>query len=90
MDWIINLDDGQYKEYEEILRMEFKKEDVNGSAIPHIDKHEWKTWGITKFMHRTNIDQHLKNLINNNKNEEKAQNPHVLYQDEGDNVTPFL
>ena len=61
--WISNIDGQRFKRYEHELREAFLKEGVNGMAIPHINKLEWKGWGITLFKDRIDLDQHVRNLV---------------------------
>lgn len=82
VDWIISIHGGKFKKYEQDLRNAFKKEGVNGSAIPHIDKSEWKSWGITNFMDRTNLDHEIKKLMNGDQQNDD--------NNEGVDGTPYI
>ena len=70
VDWICGLDDGAFKQYEEKLRSTFKEEEISGSAIPYLQKEEWKGFGVKNYMHRTLIQAHVEELKQNqNKND---------------------
>ena len=62
--------------------------------IKYIRKNEWKTWGITNYMHRTNLHKHVQNLINQNNDNgnqckiASAQNVNINYN-EGGNMTEY-
>eukprot|EP01084_Bolivina_argentea_P288353 494890_1 len=84
VNWICSLDDGKYEKYENKLRNIFIEEDISGEAIPHIQKNEWKEWGITSYMDRTNLDKHLKNLLNQNNKKQS------VYDKEGSDATPYI
>eukprot|EP01083_Nonionella_stella_P139793 427216_1 len=84
MDWILTLEEGRYEKYEKKLRAVFNEEGVCGQAMPFIDKPELKGWGITNFMDRNNIYQHLQDLV--------AQNNHIKNEQEleGGNDTAYI
>ena len=64
VDWICSLEDGKYKKYEYKLRNAFKEECVSGEALPHIEKNEWKIWGVANYWERMNLQKHLQSLVN--------------------------
>eukprot|EP01083_Nonionella_stella_P249183 861916_1 len=66
VDWICSLEQGKYSKYEEKLRVVFIEEAISGEAIPHIEKNDWKAFGITVFMDRTNLHKHVQGLVNYN------------------------
>ena len=76
VDWICSLDEGKYMQYEDRLREAFENEAIDGSAIPDIEKNDWKGWGVQIFKDRTNIHKHAQALKNQNVN------------DNNDNVAP--
>ena len=86
VDWIGNLEQERYKVYEQNLRQSFLKEGISGEAIPHIEKSEWKEWGVTNYMDRTKIHQHVGNLVMkygnqqmvNNNNNQLAADPNMM------------
>ena len=55
INWIININPDKYKKYEERLRENFVKNDINGSHLKHIDKYDLHNWGITDFQDKINI-----------------------------------
>eukprot|EP01084_Bolivina_argentea_P065099 118683_1 len=83
IDWIISLENGKYEQYENNFRVIFKKEDVDGSVIDTIGKSEWKDWGVNNYKDRVKLDEHIKYLINKNK-----QN--INNDNEGADNTPYI
>eukprot|EP01084_Bolivina_argentea_P260561 440056_1 len=71
VDWICGLEQGKYIKYESSLRNEFGKEDISGQSISDIEKNDWKGWGINNFAHRSNIQKHINNLVQQNNNNVK-------------------
>ena len=52
------------------MRIAFKDEEISGSAIPYLQKEEWKGFGVKNYMHRTRIQAHVEELKQNqNKND---------------------
>eukprot|EP01083_Nonionella_stella_P236245 829918_1 len=37
-DWIVSLDNGQYKKYENNIRQTFNNDNIDGSCLPHVEK----------------------------------------------------
>ena len=66
VDWICDLDDGRFEEYEKRLRKVFVEESIMGKAIPYIEKNDWKTWGIANFLDRTSLHKRVRNLVDSN------------------------
>ena len=62
VDYICTIEDGRFIKYEEILRETFKNEDIDGQAIPHIEKNEWRNFGVKNYMDRTILHKCIKNL----------------------------
>ena len=72
------------------------KEGISGEAIPIIEKSEWKDWGVTNYMDRSNMHQHVRNLVmkygdqgmvNYNNNYQNVNDPSMI---EGGNGTAFI
>ena len=87
VDWICNLEQGKYSKYEEQLRTVFSQQSISGEAIPHIEKNEWKDWGVTNYMDRTKLHQHVRNLVmkygnqqivNDNNNDQPAADSNMM------------
>ena len=53
--WIVNLDDGAYKKYEENLRIALNEENIDGGCFQDIDGSDIKSWGIVDFRHKKAI-----------------------------------
>ena len=86
VDWICMLDNEKYMKYETALRSAFKREGIDGAAIPHIEKNDWTPWGVQGFMDRTNIHKHVQDLKiqNNNDNQIPAAYHAPVQINEGD------
>merc|ERR1711902_391765 len=67
VDWLISLEDGKFLKYEDMFRVIFNQQGVDGSTIGYIDKSELKGWGIDSFSDRARIHENIQNLINKNK-----------------------
>ena len=85
IDFIINLEDGKFKCYQEILRINLNDEDVDGESIKFVEKKEWKEWGIKDYKHRTIIHQNIQNLIKQNINNDDQQQQEKGRRDDGTN-----
>ena len=83
--WLVTLDNGEYKQYESVLRAAFDEENVNGKGIVHIDKPQLKEWGIRDFMHKNNIYAHFQSLLKQNVNDDNDYN-----EEEGKDGTPYI
>ena len=75
-DWIVGLN-ADYKQYENTLRANLKKEQVDGSLLIELDKSDLHRFGIIALKHKVAICQQIKRLI-------------VSYQDEGKNETVYM
>ena len=64
VDYICIVENGRFLKYESILREKFKNDEVSGEAIPHIEKNEWRDFGIKNYMDRTQIHKCIKDLVN--------------------------
>ena len=81
VDWLISLEKGKYQKYEQMLRVIFNKEGVNGEGIESINQSELGGWGVQSFMDRANITKRIQLLVNKNKNQNANNNND---DDEGD------
>ena len=64
VDYICTVEDGRFLKYEDVLRENFKNEEVSGEAIPHIEKNEWREFGVRNYMDRTQLHKCIKDLVN--------------------------
>eukprot|EP01083_Nonionella_stella_P066102 173835_1 len=64
VDWVVSLQNGEYAQYEESLRLLFSKENVNGVQLSEISKSDLKDWGIQSLSQRSNLYQEIQKLIN--------------------------
>eukprot|EP01084_Bolivina_argentea_P253421 425668_1 len=63
-DWIIYLDDDQYVQYEDVLRRNLKKEDVDGSILGKLNNNDLHRFGIISMKHKLAVSEHIKRLTN--------------------------
>ena len=63
VDYICTVEDGRFLKYEDMLRNKFKSEGVSGEAIPHLEKDEWREFGIKNYMDRTKLHICIKDLV---------------------------
>merc|ERR1719245_1122510 len=65
-DWILNLDQ-EYERYEDPLRANLKKEEVDGSLLVELDKNDLHRLGIITLKHKIAITKQIKRLTNQHK-----------------------
>ena len=46
------------------MRESFKNDNVSGEAIPHLEKNEWRGFGVKNYMDRTKLHKCIKDLVN--------------------------
>mmetsp|Transcript_104836 Transcript_104836/g.128025 ORF Transcript_104836/g.128025 Transcript_104836/m.128025 type:complete len:469 (-) Transcript_104836:71-1477(-) len=61
--WIMELNDGYFKKYNETLTANFKKNDVNGPSLANIDKSDLFRFGIQNFEDQTKLLKCIQTLI---------------------------
>ena len=67
LQWIVSLDDGKFKKYEQDLRKNLKEEEIAGIALKDVDASDVKRWGVTKFSDMKTLRQHIKQLVDKNR-----------------------
>merc|ERR1712032_1789853 len=80
-DWILHLDQ-EYERYEDPLRANLKKEEVDGSLLNELDKNDLHRFGIITLKHKIAITKHIKRLIN--------QQQKLPQNDEGNKGTAYI
>ena len=60
--WIISLGQ-EYEPYEKLLRMNLKKESLDGSCLKELDKNDLHRFGVENFKHKSAILRHIQQLI---------------------------
>eukprot|EP01084_Bolivina_argentea_P108012 193060_1 len=62
--WISMLDNGQYVEYLNILKIGFLSDNITGDCLPEIDKQclRVQPFNIQNFKHRLALEKHFKSL----------------------------
>eukprot|EP01083_Nonionella_stella_P248825 861039_1 len=63
LQWILGLENGRYRQYEEKLAAVFKEDKVDGKVISRLDKSDWRTFGIVNYSDRADLDMHIKHLL---------------------------
>ena len=48
-EWILNLDIDRMSKYEDVIRKNLKKDEVDGSLLVAVDIGDLRTWGIGKL-----------------------------------------
>ena len=64
VEWIMKLENGLFKEYENIVRQYLKNIDLKGTDLVNIEEEDINDWGIDKFKHVKLIYSHVKALTN--------------------------
>ena len=85
-DWIINLD-SQFEAYENSLRENLKKEDVDGSILGELDKQDFHRFGVISMKHKLAITKQIKRLTNQQQQQQAQQQ---LPSYEGNNATAYI
>ena len=67
VDWIISLNN-EYMQYQNKLRLAFKEENIIGAHLEYIEVNDLHRMGVQKFVHKKQIIQHIKSLIQNGDN----------------------
>lgn len=76
VEWIINIENGRFKPYEDTLRKELNDGDATGAILPHLDISDWrKSFSIKNWKDATDLNKY-KNLLVTNKKEEIVAVPH--------------
>ena len=61
--WIITLDNGVYKQYENLLNKALNEENIDAACLGQIDGSDIKLWVITAFRHCKAIHCQIITLI---------------------------
>ena len=78
---ICNLD-VQYESFEDVLRNNLKKEDVDGSILRELEKQDLHRFGIVSMKHKLNVYKNIKRITS-----QHAQQPVFGQLNEG-NIAP--
>eukprot|EP01084_Bolivina_argentea_P126562 224082_1 len=79
-DWIVSLD-SEHEVYEKVLKENLKKEGVDGSLLPELERNDLHRFGIVRLKHKISIMKHIKRVSA----QQKAQ---FVPNNEGNNVAP--
>ena len=66
--WIMNLENGKFKKYTDILSKSLSEEDVKGIDLKTVDISDLKGWGVVNFADRKALFMSIQDLINPNDN----------------------
>ena len=61
--WIMNLDGGKYKKYENFLTKNINIENIDGQCLEHLDKGDLHRLGVTDFKDKVDLLQKIKHLV---------------------------
>eukprot|EP01083_Nonionella_stella_P076162 207403_1 len=67
LNWILSIEDGLYKKYEQKLREEIINSEVCGTDLITMDTGDLQQFGVTKFAHRKTLIGHIKKLTKKKK-----------------------
>ena len=65
--WIMGLDKGKFKKYDNVLRVALREGEVVGENLLHVDRQDIRDWGIKNFMDKKSLFSHIENLERKNK-----------------------
>ena len=80
VDWIVGLNE-EYKQYEKVMRVNMKKEDLDGSILEDLDKNDLHRFGVVSIKHKVGIIKQIKRICN-------AGGKHVSHVQNNNNVIP--
>ena len=66
--WIMSLDKGRFKKYENKLSSSLEEEEINGSHLLRVNEADVKGWGIKNFDDKKDLVKHIQDLVNDNDN----------------------
>jgi len=61
--WIMSLENGRFKQYEQTLTESFKEEGIDGSCLKEIDRGDIKGWGVALFNDKKDLAKYIQNLV---------------------------
>ena len=80
--WIMNLENGRFSKYREILSKNLLDEGVCGKHLSKINVLHIKGWGVKSFEDKDLLIDSITNLINKNQNNDNDQNDIAFINDE--------
>ena len=78
--WIMSLEDGRFKKYNDILSKCLSEEDVKGVDLKSVDVIDIRGWGVVNFSDRKALFGNIKSLVNGNNDNDNGNN------DDNDNL----
>eukprot|EP01083_Nonionella_stella_P261637 890586_1 len=63
--WIVSLENGRFKKYEETLKVSFKEQEFVGQWLDDVQKSDVHDWGIKHFGDKTKLFQYIDEITNN-------------------------
>ena len=79
--WMMSLEHGRFRKYENVLSKALSEEDVKGIDLKDVDILDIKGWNIVNFGDRKALYKHIQRLINNNDNDDDK--PAAIANEEG-------
>ena len=61
--WIMSLEDGRFKPYENVIRQSLIEEQVRGSHLSDVNEVDVKGWGVKPFDDKKALARHIQNLV---------------------------
>ena len=61
--WIVSLENGRFKPYENALRDNLSEEKVRGSDLSEVNEVDVKGWGVKQFGDKKALIRHIRNLV---------------------------
>ena len=65
LNWIMELEDGMFIKYKDVLEHSLKEKNVRGMELQYVERGDIKMWGIKDFEHRRKLCQHIERLRSN-------------------------
>ena len=65
--WIMSLENGRFKKYEQMLIKSLEEEEMNGTYLSRVDVADVKSWGIKNFDDKKDLIQYIQKLVIQNR-----------------------
>ena len=70
--WMMGLENGLFRKYENIIREKLKEEDLKGHHLMYVNYEDIKGFGVVNFEHKKILSAHIRNLISDGNNNNYA------------------
>eukprot|EP00486_Rosalina_sp_Unknown_P011650 CAMPEP_0201595002 /NCGR_PEP_ID=MMETSP0190_2-20130828/192145_1 /ASSEMBLY_ACC=CAM_ASM_000263 /TAXON_ID=37353 /ORGANISM="Rosalina sp." /LENGTH=270 /DNA_ID=CAMNT_0048054829 /DNA_START=1269 /DNA_END=2081 /DNA_ORIENTATION=+ len=79
VEWILQLENGRFKPYEDTLRQELNDGDATGAILPHLDISDWrKSFSIKNWKDATDLNRYKNILVTNKKEEVDVNEENIM------------